>query len=461
MNVYRFTILALLISTILCSCKDDDEVQPPTEDTAIEGYTLSWSDEFNENSINALNWVYENGDGTDYGLPKGWGNNESQVYTENTENSGIEQDGDLSTLYIKAVDNGGDYTSAKLTTNKLFSMRFGRIDVKAKLPQGKGLWPAIWMLGDNKSEIDWPGCGEIDIVECIGNEPNKIFQTVHYTNAENQHAENQGEFVLNSGTFNDDYHVFRVDWTPENLTYYVDDVETHKVAIDADMKEFLRSFYLVLNVAVGGNWPGSPDNTTSFPQSMNVDFIRVYTKNGFVAPNPPALVVEEEQIGQNLDAGIVKHILKDGFDYLGSAEFIAYGSGGEPIITTNSTAIDGDSSIALNYPGGGWGGGYIELSDPKSCSGFTHLVFALNAPSNFTDGEVKIESPSTNAAVFLKNYTGTPVDKGFVEYKIPFTDFGGLDLTKVKIPFSLWNPKDDADAFLNGEVLVDNVHLVN
>ncbi len=389
MKVLKVLSIALFFSLIIWSCKDDDEVEPTTENSGsdIEGYTLTWSDEFNESSINMLNWVYETGDGTDYGLPKGWGNDESQVYTDNFKNSGIEKNGDLSSLFIKAVKNGEDYTSAKLTTNRLFSMRFGRIDIKTKLPKGAGIWSAIWMLGDNKTEIDWPGCGEIDIMECIGHEPSKIYQTVHYTNADNQHAENQGIYNLNSGTFNDDYHVIRVDWTPESLTYFVDNVQTHQVAIDADMKEFLRSFYLVMNVAVGGNWPGSPDNSTTFPQTLNVDYIRVYTKDGFVAPSPPALIIKEEQIGQQLDLGIEKHAIKEGFDYFNKAKFIAYGAGGEPIISTNADAVDGDSSISLNYPGGGWGGAYLQLENPKDCSSFTHVEFSIKAPNDLADGE--------------------------------------------------------------------------
>jgi hypothetical protein len=122
-------------------------------------------------------------------------------------------------------------------------------------------------------------------------------------------------------------------------------------------------------------------------------------------------------------------------------------------------AINGDSSLVLNFPGGSWGGGYIELATPKDLSSYTYIKFSINKPASLTNGEIKLESASTNAVVFLENYTGIDVGQGFVEYSIPLADFTGLDLTKLSIPFSLWNPKDPIQNFVAGTVLIDNLYF--
>ena len=452
-----------LICTLAFSCKDDETLeQPQQESNGLEGYTLQWSDEFDQSNINLDNWVYETGDGTDYGLPAGWGNSELQLYTRQEENAGIETIGDESLLYIRAIEDGaGGYTSAKLTTNTLFSMHFGRVDVKAKMPSGKGLWSAIWMIGDNRSEVDWPGCGEIDIAEVLGNEPNKMYSTLHYTNSENKHGELQGTHILSTSSFADAYHIYSLNWTPEYLAFSLDGVEFQRMPIATDMKEFLRSFSIVLNVAVGGNWPGSPDENTAFPQAMYVDYVRVYTKDGFTAPDAPALDLEEESLGQIIDPTIAANGIKEGFDDLGAAEVIVYGAGGEPTIAVSDDAIDGDKSLVFDFPGGNWGGGYLNLETTTDMSSYTHLYFSLKPSTPLADAEIKLESPSTNATVFLTNYTPTDVGQGFMEYRIPLVDFTELDVSQISIPFAIWNPKDADDNFAVSTVLIDNLHFDN
>ncbi len=450
-----------LISFLVLSCNKDDKTDEPNDQTNVpDDYSLVWSDEFNNSTINMDNWQYETGDGTDYGLPPGWGNNELQLYTESEDNSGIENDEDLSALYINALTDGaGGYTSAKLTTNNLFSIRFGRVEVKAKMPEGQGLWAAIWMLGDNINLIDWPGCGEIDIAEILGNETNKMYSTLHYTDGENSHGEIQESHELSNTTFSNSYHIFSIDWTPENIGFSVDGVEMQQVPIEDDMKEFLRSFYLVLNVAVGGNWPGSPDNSTTFPQTMLVDYVRIFEKVGFTAPDSPILNIDEESIGQNIEPGLAQHAIKDDFTDLGNASVIVYGGGGEPVVSASGLAIDGDSSLVFSFPGGSWGGGYLELETPKDLSSFTKVNFSLNLPENITNAEIKLESPSTNAAIFLADHTGTNVGQGYMEYSIQLSNFSGLDLTQVSIPLAVWNPKDADDNYASGTVLLDNVYF--
>jgi beta-glucanase (GH16 family) len=452
-------ILLSIISIIHSGCSNDNE--PSIDDTnAPEGFTLEWSDEFDGEEINSSNWTHEVGDGTAYGLGPGWGNDEKQLYTNVPANSKIEVDdeGNSALVIIAEEEATGNYTSAKITTQNLQSFRFGKIEAKIKLPEGKGLWPAFWMLGDNITDIDWPGCGEVDILELIGDKPNTLYNNLHYTTSENRHSEELGTYILNSGKFSEQYHVFTIDWTPESITYFVDDEQTHQILIESDMKEFLRSFYLILNIAVGGNWPGDPDATTSFPQKMYVDYIRVYSKNDLEAPAAPALNKEEEAIGNFLAADPA---INSSFAAFGPLIVNSWGGGGEPDLGTSTTAVDGDNSILLTFPGGNWGGGFFEMDSPGDLSSFAsgNLIFSIHKPTDLVDAEIKLESIATNAAVFLKDYTPQEIQNGFLEYTIPLSDFQGLDLTELRIPFAFWNPKNGNDSFLSAEVLVDNVYF--
>ncbi len=458
MKKYTLLLLAIFIgSQISCDTSDpkpEDKIEVP------EGYQLVWSDEFDASEINEELWTYETGDGTDFGLPAGWGNNEKQIYTTDSENSAIATDQGESVLKITALSDGADrYTSAKMKTKNL-NMRFGKIDVKAKLAEGQGIWSAIWMLGNNRNLIDWPGCGEIDIVELLGHEPAKAYSTIHFTNGENGKDEIQTSYESTS-TFSESYHVFGLEWSPESLIFSLDGVQTDEMPIEEDMKEFLRDFYLIMNVAVGGYWPGDPDNTTVLPQSMYVDYVRVYEKIDFTAPAAPALNVEEETIGQIIEPSIADNAIRTDFTALGNLKVIAYGGGGEPMISSSETAIDGDLSLVFDFPGGNWGGAYIELEASKDISSFTHLNFSLNKPSAFVDAEIKLESKATNATVFLKDYTGTSIANDFTSYSIPLSDFGGLNITELTIPFSIWNPVDANAGFVTATVLIDDIHFSN
>jgi beta-glucanase (GH16 family) len=453
-------LLMLLLFAITISCDNDTASNESEEVTTVyEGWTLEWSDEFNATEINTNNWTYELGDGTDYGLPVGWGNNEKQIYTQRSENVSIVEDGEVSALAITALEDAtGGYTSAKLTTQNLFSARFGRVEVRAKMPKGQGLLPAIWMLGDNKDQISWPGCGEIDIAEVVGNEPSKFYSTLHYTSAENKHAEKQGSTVLPDGDFSDAYHIFTLDWTPESVTFSLDGQKRYMFLIENDMKEFLRSAYLILNVAVGGNWPGETDETTLFPQTMYTDYIRVYSKDGFESPEAPALDIEEETVGQIIEVGIADNAIQDTFTNLGGLSVIAYGPGA-PDISSSATAINGDKSLVYDFSGGDWGGAYLLLDTPTDISAFNQIKFSLNKPDTFVNAEIKLEAGATNALVFLKDYSGIELTNGFVEYTIPLADFVGLELSGLTVPFSIWNPQDANDAFVEVTVLIDNIYF--
>lgn len=459
----NISIFVLLLLTII-SCDTDpvDPTSPMTETQGFEGYTLEWSDEFDDASISTVNWVHELGDGTAYGLPAGWGNNEIQLYTDASANSYIEKDGeDVSALVISVTEEGpGNYRSAKLTTEGLQAYRYGKIDARIKLPTGQGMWPAFWMLGENRPEIDWPGCGEIDIVELVGKLPNVAHANVHYTNGENDYTNDEGSPKVLNETFDLNYHNFEIDWTPDEITFSLDGEVYKSTTLTDDMKEFQRSFYLILNVAVGGPWAGEPDDTTVYPQNMYVDYIRYYSKDGFTATAPPELDVEEETVGSFVPPSIAQYAFNSDEVQFLNIELTIFGAGGEPEIFASGNSIEGDSSLLFSYPGGNWGGGWFEMTEAIDLSSYSSgtLVFSLNKPAELFDTEIKLEAVSNSAAVFLTNYTSTEVDNGFVEYRIPLADFTDLDFTEIRIPFAFWNPVDAAGAFSPFDVVIDNIY---
>lgn len=234
-----------------------------------DGMSLTWNDEFNGSSLNESFWNYEIGTGSN-----GWGNNELQYYRE--QNTSVE-DGYLTIEAREESFNSSQYTSSRLTTQNKFDFQYGRVDIRAKLPKGQGIWPALWMLGANFSSAGWPSCGETDIMEMIGGSGREktVHGTCHWDN--NGHASYGGSTSLSSGTFNDEFHVFSIVWDASSIKWYMDDKHFNTIDISvADLSEFQKEFFFIFNVAVGGNWPGSPDTTTQFPQQMIVDYIRVF-----------------------------------------------------------------------------------------------------------------------------------------------------------------------------------------
>jgi hypothetical protein len=230
-------------------------------------YTLTWQDEFNGTSLSS-DWIHEIGNGS-----WGWGNNELQYYRQ--QNTSVEN-GYLTIRAKQEYYGGFNYTSSRIITKGNFFHKYGRIDIRAKLPYGQGLWPALWMLGENISSVGWPSCGEIDIMEMIGGNGynnRTVHGTIHWES--NGHASYGGHNSLSSGMFADEFHVFSIIWNQNSITWYRDDIQYHTVDIN-NLSAFHNNFFFIFNVAVGGNWPGSPDATTVFPQTMIVDYIRVF-----------------------------------------------------------------------------------------------------------------------------------------------------------------------------------------
>ena len=245
------------------------------DDAVGEFSSLVWADEFNGNNLNQDNWTFETGDG----CPSlcGWGNNELEYYTNRPENLFF-QDGHMVIQARKEDYNGKNYTSAKIVSRGKKVFKFGRMEIRAKLPKGKGIWPAIWMLPQQNVFGGWPRSGEIDIMELVGHEPNKVHGTLHYGPGPGSTQFNRN-YTLSNTDFSTDFHVFSITWDANIIQWYVDGnlfgTFTNTDAGSATYP-FNEEFYFIMNLAVGGNWPGSPDATTTFPQELVVDYVRVY-----------------------------------------------------------------------------------------------------------------------------------------------------------------------------------------
>lgn len=271
----------LVFSLLMLSCSSDSpepmgnpdpdatpnpmpDPDPPAEPMLI------WSDEFEGTELNLADWNFELGDGCDLGIC-GWGNNEPQIYTalNHEVNDGM--------LTINILNDGGTYTSTRITTKDKVEFTYGRIEARAKLPVGTGVWPAIWMLGANIDDVGWPTCGEIDILEYVGKNPDEVFNSVH-TLASSGNTVNTRTTTITD--IEEGFHVFAANWTSNSIEFFVDDVLLYTYfppTFTVEHWPFNQDFYLILNTAVGGNFGGPDIDDTIFPQEFVIDYIRVYS----------------------------------------------------------------------------------------------------------------------------------------------------------------------------------------
>ncbi|MBO3739533.1 glycoside hydrolase family 16 protein [Actinoplanes flavus] len=277
------TVALTLAGTLTITSRGD------TADAAIGPVT--WSDEFNGAAgaaIDGSKWNFDVGGG-------GFGNSELQYYTNSTSN--VRQDGQGHLAITARKENPAyyqcwygtcQYTSGRILTSGKFTQKYGRFEASIKVPKGQGIWPAFWMLGDNLGSVGWPQSGEIDIMENVGKEPNKLYGTIHgpgYSGG----ASIGGSRTLGA-PLGDAFHSYAVEWSPNLIVWYLDGAEYFRVtpaSLGGRQWVFDHPFFMILNVAVGGNWPGSPDASTSFPQTMLVDYVRVSAWNDSTTP-PPA-----------------------------------------------------------------------------------------------------------------------------------------------------------------------------
>jgi beta-glucanase (GH16 family) len=270
-NIKLVTLSFLSITFLGCSTNEKQTVTTMNQ--------LVMQDEFDVVGApnNAL-WGYDTGNGIN-----GWGNNELEYYTNRPQNIKVE-DGMLKITALKESYMGSSYTSARILTKGKFEQKYGRIEARIKMPWGKGLWPAFWMLGANSESVSWPQCGEIDIMEYLGNNPTSVFGTLHgpdhlgSTDPKPYDIFVTKTYTLQNNRFDTDFHVFGIEWGENYINYYVDNVLYNQITPFnyTGVWVFNQPFYIILNLAVGGKLPGSPNSETVFPQTMLVDYVRVY-----------------------------------------------------------------------------------------------------------------------------------------------------------------------------------------
>lgn len=266
--------LLLTISVLLLLPAYSCDIEPE-QTTPDRQWQLVWSDEFDGpegSQPDSTNWSYDIGQGID-----GWGNQEFQYYTDRPQNVYLDGNGNLVIQAIRETFAGASFSSGRIKTQGKFSQRYGRFEARIITPYGPGIWPAFWMLGSNIDEVSWPQCGEIDIMEMKGNQPSIIYGSVHgpgYSGG----AAISSSISLENDRFDNDYHVFAVEWGEDYIDFFMDDQWYQSIStvnLPGDWV-FNEEFFLFLNVAVGGTFVGFPTEDTPFPQQMIVDYVRVY-----------------------------------------------------------------------------------------------------------------------------------------------------------------------------------------
>ncbi len=268
-NIIHTSILFISILFLMNNCREEGALPN-------RNFEIAWQDEFDGPvgaSPDPSKWNFEIGTGEN-----GWGNQELQYYTDRPENASMDGSGNLVITARAEAFNGQPFTSARITTKGLFEQAYGRFEVRAKTPFGPGMWPAIWMLGNDIDEVDWPQCGEIDIMELRGQEPSIIHGSVHGPGYSAGDAVTK-TFSLEKARFDTQFHVFAIEWGEDFIEYYVDDRLYQRITPDIVPGEWVfdHPFYMILNIAVGGTFVGFPSpEGTRFPQTMVIDYVRIY-----------------------------------------------------------------------------------------------------------------------------------------------------------------------------------------
>lgn len=265
------SILLVAMSFVFWTCQDDDNTIVDRQ------YQLVWEDDFSgpaASAPDAAKWTYDIGIGPGN---DGWGNNELEYYTNRPENVALDGAGNLAITARSESFGGRSFTSARINTKGIFEQTYGRFEARIKMPWGPGIWPAFWMLGSNIDQVSWPQCGEIDIMEYRGQEPNLVHGTAHGPGYSGGAAVTKS-FGFTNDRFDVDFHVFAIEWGEDYIDYYVDDTLYQRIKPEDVAGEWVynQPFFIILNVAVGGNYVGFPTPQTPFPQTMLVDYVKVF-----------------------------------------------------------------------------------------------------------------------------------------------------------------------------------------
>lgn len=261
-----------------------------------QNWTLVWADEFDGDTLNTAKWSYMIGDGSDYGIP-GWGNNELQFYQEENVTVG---NGVLTITAKRENVQTSQFTSGRIRTINMGDWTYGRFEFRAKMPEGQGLWAAIWMLPTDEDYGGWASSGEIDIMEYLGHDTMQVHGTIHYGGQWPDNEQRGTDYVTDDTAFNNAFHEFALEWEEGELRWYVDGERFQRLSQGMWYSDaapfpapFDKRFHLLINLAVGGNWPGNPDGSTVFPQELVVDYVRVYQDG--------AIGLDQENVGPDLE----------------------------------------------------------------------------------------------------------------------------------------------------------------
>jgi beta-glucanase (GH16 family) len=239
-------------------------------------WTLVWSDEFNSASVDTNHWKFE------IGNRNGWGNHEQEYYTSQPANVHV-RDGLLHIVARKESTQGFAYTSARVRSEGLFSKKYGRFEFRARAPQGQGFWPALWLMPEHSPYGRWPNCGEVDVMENKGNNPGVVQGTIHYSGADGRYLHSTGSYTFPRDNGATNFHTYALQWTTNSIQWFVDgnlyETQTNwSTAAAPYPAPFDQPFYIIMNLAVGGDYGGNPDSTTQFPGELQVDYVRVYER---------------------------------------------------------------------------------------------------------------------------------------------------------------------------------------
>ncbi|MBK6363499.1 MAG: glycoside hydrolase family 16 protein [Saprospiraceae bacterium] len=269
----KIQFFSLLLAGLFWGCETDD-----VQKLENRNWTLTWSDEFEgekDQAPDPTKWTYDLGTGQN-----GWGNNEYQTYTQRPENVGLDGGGNLVISALNQPFGGANFSSARIKTQGLFTQKYGRFEARIKSPYGPGIWPAFWMLGENINEVSWPQCGEIDIMELRGQAPSTMYGTLHGPGYSGGNAVSKN-YSLTNARFDNDFYLYAVEWDENKIDFFVNNYLYGRITKEDVPGEWVydQPFYMILNVAVGGNFVGFPTSQTPFPQQMVIDFVRVYQKS--------------------------------------------------------------------------------------------------------------------------------------------------------------------------------------
>lgn len=459
-----------LVIGVLTGCNKKDDTTPakssddteltttpiptaPAEDTEdnkkasvpeLDGYKLLWNDEFSDETLNFDIWNYEPHE-------PGWTNQELQEYTTSTDNVYV-QDGKLVLKAIKTTTASGSdyYTSGKITTQNKRDFMYGKVVVSAKVPKGQGLWPAIWMMPTVQAFYgEWPKCGEIDIMEVLGNQVDTAYGTIHYGEP---YAQQQGTYILKDSTFADDFHEFSVEWEPGEMRFYIDGnhyktVNDWFTAIDGEDEKpypapFNQTFFVQLNLAVGGTWPGNPDETTDFNNAeFEVDYVRVYQKPEYdLNVKKPVKDFIEPEAGANYIHNGDFAIAEDLTDEVDWKFLLAQGGEGAAEIKDGMLIITSQNAGAVDYS--------VQLVHPKLAmkKGCKYQVTFDAYASEARDIIVCVSAPDNGWIRYLADTTLT-LSTEMQTYTYTF-DMTSKDDPNGRLEFNLGNRGSIADVYL-------------